>query len=139
MRSFTHAVAQKQWASIDYHKNISLIGLVQRGGHQEITSIGSYAMESDSRAEVAFVVREDYQGMGIASYLLEELEKIAKDNGFRGFTATVLRENEAMTHVFKKRYPNARIKTESGGELVFNMEFSDAVPLAQRRSSKAQN
>jgi acyl-CoA hydrolase/GNAT superfamily N-acetyltransferase len=139
MRSFTHAVAQKQWASIDYHKNISIIGLVQKGGHQEITSIGSYAMESDSRAEVAFVVREDYQGMGIASYLLEELEKIAKDNDFQGFTATVLRENEPMIHVFKKRYPNARIKAESGGELLFIMEFSDAVPLTDQRPSKAQN
>ncbi len=40
---------------------MSIIGLVQRGGHKEIMAIGSYAMEEEGnkRAEVAFVVRED--------------------------------------------------------------------------------
>jgi hypothetical protein len=61
-------VVQQQWASVDYRKNMSMIGQVRIGGHQEIVAIGSYADESDVVAEVAFVVREDFQGMGIGSY-----------------------------------------------------------------------
>ena len=38
---------------------MSIIGLVQKGGHKEIMAIGTYAQEDDTRAEVAFVVRED--------------------------------------------------------------------------------
>jgi GNAT superfamily N-acetyltransferase len=124
MRSFTHEMAQKQWASIDYHENISLIGLVQIGGHKEIMAIGSYAKESEARAEVAFVVREDFQGQGMASHLLVALENIARENGFNGFCATVLRENSAMIHVFKKRYPNAKIISSSGSEMIFHMDFA---------------
>ena len=125
-RLFPHEIIQRQWASIDYRKNISLVGLTQRGGHKEIIAIGSYAMDTASRAEVAFVVREDYQGMGIASYLLEALELIAKENGFQGFTATVLHENTPMIRVFKKRYPQLSKNRQTGGEFILLMDFFDS-------------
>ena len=126
MRTFSHEVVQKQWSSVDYHKNMSMLGLVQKGGHKEIIAIGSYAQDSDEWAEVAFVVREDFQGLGIASYLLEILEKIAKDNQYKGFSATVLRENKAMVHVFKNRYPDARIASGGGSDLRIEMDFSES-------------
>ncbi len=126
MRVFSHEVVQKQWASVDYHKNMSIIGLIQKGGHKEIMAIGTYAYESDERAEVAFVVREDFQGQGVASHLLVMLERIARENHYKGFCATVLRENTAMLRVFKKRYPNARIKVNSGTDLRVEMDFDDA-------------
>jgi acyl-CoA hydrolase len=125
MRTFSHEVVQKQWSSVDYHKNMSIIGRVQKGGHKEIMAIGSYAADSDSRAEVAFVVREDFQGMGIATYLIEILERIAKENHYTSFSASVLRENDAMIHVFKKRYPNAKISVNSGSDLLIRMDFAD--------------
>jgi acyl-CoA hydrolase/GNAT superfamily N-acetyltransferase len=132
MRTFSHEIVQKQWSSVDYHRNMSIIGLVQKGGHKEIMAIGSYAQEDDARAEVAFVVREDFQGLGVASYILEILENIAKENHYRSFCATVLRENAAMIRVFKKRYPNADISVSSGSDLRIVMDFDDAVPYAKK-------
>jgi GNAT superfamily N-acetyltransferase len=126
MKLFSHEVVQQQWASVDYRKNMSMIGLTRIGGHQEIVAIGSYADESDTQAEVAFVVREDFQGMGIASYLLAVLESIAKENHFTSFTASVLRENTAMLHVFKKRYPNAVSNVSGGSDVTITMDFDDA-------------
>jgi acyl-CoA hydrolase/GNAT superfamily N-acetyltransferase len=127
MRTFSHEVVQKQWSSVDYRKNMSIIGLVQKGGHKEIMAIGSYAEDDDERAEVAFVVREDFQGHGVASCLLEILEKIAKENSYNSFSASVLRENAAMIRVFKKRYPNAKISVQGGAELQIQMDFDKAV------------
>ena len=124
MQLFSHEVVQKQWASIDYRKNMSIVGLVQIGGHKEIMAIGSYA-DDGGRAEVAFVVREDFQGMGTASFMLEMLEGIARENDYNGFTATVLKENSTMLHVFKKRYPNAKINTSGGGDIEVIMDFID--------------
>jgi hypothetical protein len=54
------------------------------------------------------------------------LEKIARENDFTGFSATVLRENAAMIHVFKKRYPHAEISLSGGGEMVVVMDFDSA-------------
>ncbi len=126
MRLFSHEHAQQQWASVDYRKNMSLIGLTQKGGYQEIVAIGSYADDGTERAEVAFVVREDYQGMGVTSHMLPQLEKIAKENGFHGFIATVLKENRAMLSVFKKRYPGAKMDVGGGIDNTIIMDFDDS-------------
>ena len=124
MQNFSHAVIQEHWASVDYRKNLSLIGLVLRGGHKEIIAIGSYAETSEKDiAEVAFVVREDFQSMGIASYLMQQLEKIAKENQYKGFEATVLKENRSMFRAFKKNYPDLQVKKDDHAEVVLLMEF----------------
>ena len=123
MKLFSHEVVQKQWASVDYRKNMSMIGLVQRAGHQEIVAIGTYAQEDEKSAEVAFVVREDFQGMGIASYLLVILEEIARENDYQRFTATVLKDNPGMLNVFRKHYPNARMSNTGGNEVAVIMDF----------------
>ena len=136
MRSFSHEIVQKHWASVDYRKNMSIVGLVQKGGHKEIIAIGTYAFESEQVAEIAFVVREDYQGMGIASYLLGELEHIAKENNYTRFLASVLRENSAMIQVFKKRYPNLKKSTQSGNEVLIEMDLSDSKKDTTRNLQK---
>ena len=124
-RIFSHEMLQKQWAVVDYRKNMSLIGLVRQKGRKEFMAIGSYA-QSDEKdtAEVAFVVREDFQNMGITSYLLEALEQIAKENDYKRFSATVLAENTAMLHIFKKRYKNA-VLSRNGNEVTVIMDFED--------------
>jgi acyl-CoA hydrolase/RimJ/RimL family protein N-acetyltransferase len=142
MKLFSHEVVQQQWASVDYRKNMSMIGLARIGGHQEIIAIASYAEESEFRAEVAFVVREDFQGMGIASHLLAIMQRIAKENNYKGFCATVLRENSAMIHVFRKRYPNAEINASGGSDISILMDFDDAVEpgeIASREPADADS
>jgi acyl-CoA hydrolase/GNAT superfamily N-acetyltransferase len=133
-RFFSHEIVQKLWASVDYHKNMSIIGMVQKGGHQEIIAIGTYAYDREQVAEIAFVVREDYQGMGIASYLLALLEKIAKENNYTHFKAAVLRENSAMIQVFKNRYPDLKISTESGNEVLIEMDLADSINVHEPNS-----
>ena len=139
MKLFSHEVVQQQWASVDYRKNMSMIGLARIAGHQEVIAIGSYAEESESRAEVAFVVREDFQGMGIASHLLATMEKIAKANHYKAFLATVLRENTAMLHVFKKRYPHAKTTISGGSDVSIHMDFDDAVVTAAGTGRREDN
>jgi acyl-CoA hydrolase/GNAT superfamily N-acetyltransferase len=124
-RIFSHEMMQKQWATVDYRRNMSIIGLVQEGGHKEIMSIGTYAEVEDHIAELAFVVREDFQGLGIASYLLDVLEKIARENDYKKFTATVLRGNTPMIHVFKKRYPDLETNFLGGSEMELTMEIPE--------------
>ncbi|MFW6052871.1 MAG: GNAT family N-acetyltransferase [Desulfosalsimonas sp.] len=120
---FSREMLQKQWASVDYHQNMTIIGMVQRGKHKEIVAIGSYGSADKDVAEVAFVVKEDYQGQGFGTFMLELLEKIAKENKYKAFTATVLSENKAMIRVFEKRYPNCTIKRGFSGELEIYMPF----------------
>ena len=133
IRVFSHEMVQKQWAHVDYRKNISIIGLAKRGGNKSIIAIGSYAHVNDDTAEIAFVVKEDFQGQGIASYLLDVLEEIAKENNYKRFIASVLRKNASMVHIFKKRYPHARFMNSGGTEIDIEMNF---YPDGEKKSTK---
>lgn len=127
IKLFTHELVQEQWASLDYRKYVTLIGLAQTGGYQELVAVGTYASAEENRAEVAFVVREDFQNGGIASHLLDRLQTIATKNGFRGFTANVLAENKPMIRVFQKRYPNATFENIGGPSFEIVMDFEEGV------------
>ncbi len=135
MKIFSHEMAQDQWASVDYHQNMSIIGLIQKGGHKEIIAIASYARDSEHLAEVAFVIREDYQNLGIASYLLTVMEDIAKENNYTGFVATVLKENSAMIRVFKKKYPQAAVEMGGGGDIEIRMDFDVDTEISHNRQN----
>ncbi len=122
MRLFSHEVLQEQWASIDYRKNISLIGLIQSGGRKEVMALGTYAQEDQETAEVAFLVREDFHSNGVATRMLKELQRIAAANGYTRFSASVLSDNTGMLHVFKKQFPHAKF-SHTGSEVRVEMPF----------------
>ena len=123
IKLFPHSAMQKHWAEMDYSKSLSIIGKVRRRGGKEIVAIGSYAPGEEGRADVAFVVREDYHNLGVASHLLKILEQAAKENGYVGFSANILPENKAMQQVFLKRYPHADFEEDGDSEIKILMDF----------------
>jgi len=122
-RVFSREMLQKQWSSVDYRRNMSIIGFRQVGRSKQIVAIGSYSEYDKERAEVAFLVKEELHGLGIGSNLLQTLETIARENGYKGFVATTLAENKKMIGMFRKRYPNLTTKSSGGGEIDIDMIF----------------
>ena len=120
---FSRDMLQKQWALVDYRRNMTIIGLMQLGKRKQIVAIGSYAEADADSAEVAFLVKERLHGMGIGSYLLKILETIAKENNYKQFIATVLAENRKMINVFQKKYPSAKFLRSGSGEVEVEMSF----------------
>ncbi len=121
---FSRKMLQQQWAEVDYRRNMTLIALMQKGRRKHIVAIGSYAEADKDAAEVAFLVKEEFHGKGIASFLLNALEKIARENNYTRFIATVLAENEKMLYVFQKKYPGARFIRSGTGEVEVEMPFA---------------
>ena len=94
-----------KWATeVDFFRNVALVACIGAGGQEKIIGVGRYiaAGESDppSSAEIAFVVEEDYQGLGLASILFKHLAVIGREQGLARFEAEVLPSNRAMLKVF---------------------------------------
>jgi acetate---CoA ligase (ADP-forming) len=64
-----------------------------------IVAVADYYRRLDDTAEVAFTVRDDQQGRGLGTLLLEHLAEVASDRGIRRFVASVLATNQPMRRV----------------------------------------
>ncbi|PVZ14297.1 bifunctional GNAT family N-acetyltransferase/acetate--CoA ligase family protein [Actinomycetospora cinnamomea] len=88
----------KNFVEVDHHDRVALVLWLGR----EIIAIGRYVrLAQTTAAEVAFVVRDDHQGRGLGSILLEHLAAAATECGLTRFVAEVLTENQQMVRVFR--------------------------------------
>jgi RimJ/RimL family protein N-acetyltransferase len=98
---FSHKQIQN-FVYIDHRKDAAIVGTVPEAHGEDIVAIGRYFLdESTNRAEVAFVIRDEWQNKGIGTFLFKHMVTLAKQNGISGFTAEVLRENQRMQAIIK--------------------------------------
>ena len=107
------------FVTVDYQDRLALVALVDGelvavarydrsptevgeapGGAAAGTSHGS-DLGRVGEAEVAFVVRDDHQGRGLGTVLLEHLASAAVSRGIGRFVADVLPDNHRMIGVFR--------------------------------------
>lgn len=99
---------------IDHRNEVAIVGTIPHPSGEEIIAVGRYYLEPlTNRAEVAFTVRDDWQGKGIGTFLFRHLARIAKRYGIKGFTAEVLPENIAMLKVLRRsRFKHRRVSSD---------------------------
>ncbi len=90
------------FTEIDMINHVALLASVVEDGAIVPAGVGRYIVDKirKNSAEVAFEVKEEYQGLGIASILLRNLTSIARRSGLIEFTAYMLAENHKMLDVF---------------------------------------
>ena len=112
----------QQFVYIDHRNEVSIVATIPEANGETIVAIGGYYLDASiNRAEVAFVVSDNYQNRRIGSFLFKQLCKIAKSNGIAGFTAEVLDENKAMQAVFNHSGLNVNSNVREG---VFHYEMT---------------
>jgi acyl-CoA hydrolase/RimJ/RimL family protein N-acetyltransferase len=93
----------QEFVIIDYTKKMTILAVVRQGKKEILVGVGQYVIiEATHTADVAFMVRDEYQNRGIGTELLHYLTYLAKRRGLLGFTAAVISDNEPMLHVFEK-------------------------------------
>ena len=91
------------FCNVDYDAEMSLIALVGAPGREEVIGVGSYVADAArAGAEVAFVVRDDWQRKGLGTCLFHRLVEIARAKEIREFRASVLPQNIGMLKIFHK-------------------------------------
>jgi RimJ/RimL family protein N-acetyltransferase len=114
-----------QYLDVDYEQRMAIVVETQpEEGESAIVGVARYHLDrATSFAEAAFVLHDDWQGLGLGTSLLRLLIEIARGKGIRGFTAEVLAENAAMLHVFHKSGLTVE-SSLSGGVYSLRMPFS---------------
>ena len=102
----------------DPQREVALVVTTGTGKDEIVIGSGRYVVvdpgAAERTAEVAFVVEEDYQRLGIASRLLRHFAQIARDQGIVELEADVLGGNASMLTVFTRSGLPMRKRQESG-------------------------
>jgi GNAT superfamily N-acetyltransferase len=90
----------QELVDLDYDSNMALVACLETG---DVVAMARYDVDPATRyAEIAFVVRDDWQRRGIGTLLLRRMIEIARARGLRGLAATVLTSNHAMLRIFQR-------------------------------------
>jgi len=119
-----HAEMQKL-VDLDYDSSMAVVAC-PTSEPGTIVGMGRYDVDASTRlAEIAFVVRDEWQNKGIGRALLERLAEIARSKGLLGFTATTLVNNQPMLRVFTGS--GYRVQSElAAGSYALKLLFSDS-------------
>ena len=103
LKALPHKVVQPLVA-LDYMDRMAIVGVTGREepeSKEQIIAVGRYIRDPNTNlAEVAFTTDNEWQNVGIGSFLLRYLIQIAREHNIAGFTADVLSENAHMLRVF---------------------------------------
>ena len=96
----------KKITEVDFVDVVQLVAVLEKDGRDHLAGGGRYmrtgASGTEQKAEVAFLIVDEFQGHGIASRVFNHLVTIARASGITHFEAEVLPSNDAMLKVFSR-------------------------------------
>ncbi len=113
-RDMPHSRLQ-EFMVIDYSRKMVILAVLQEKERETIVGLGQYEVNRDLHtAEVAIVVKDEYQGKGVGTEILSYLTYLARRQGLLAFTAEVLVENRPMIMLFEKMGFDIEKRREEG-------------------------
>ncbi|NOX58213.1 MAG: GNAT family N-acetyltransferase [Planctomycetes bacterium] len=116
---------------VDYGSQMVLLALTGTGDDAQAVGLAHSCLNPRTNlADVAFLVRDDWQGRGLASTLLKAVIEDAQSKSIAGLTAEVLMQNTAMIRVFNGCGYPVESKLEDG---LYSLNISFAPTKRQRK------
>ena len=101
-KEFTHSKTQGE-VNIDYNKIFSIGAFVGEIGNEEMVGNATYYLNpSLNTAEYSFLVREDYRGKGVGTFLYRHLIIVAKEKGIKGFYGNIHIQNKNAVRIIQQ-------------------------------------
>ena len=97
--------------TVDFERRFAFV--VSEPGDDVIYGVGRFEAESNRSGEVAFVVEDAMQGIGLGPLLLQRIVVQARKLGYERLTAIVLAENAQMLSIFRESDLTPEIHTVS--------------------------
>ena len=116
-----------QITKVDFVNVVALVAALEKDGIERIVGGGRYVRigtsETGQSAEVAFLIDDAHQGLGIGSRLFKHLVAIARESGITHFEAEVLPTNAPMLNLFARSGLPIK-KTLTGGSVHVTIQLA---------------
>ena len=133
-RSMPHDNLQK-YVNLSEDEGLSVVVTIGPRENRRIIAEARYVKEPGEQFfDTAFMVDENYQGRGIATFLLHYLIEIAKERGAAGFKADVLLSNRPMLKVYES-VPYVLHKRVGDGVISLSFSFDEPRDVTEKKSA----
>ena len=93
-----------RYCNIDYDKEIGIVAELEEEGRRQILGVVRLIIEADGKnGEIAFIVADPWQGLGLGSKMVDHMIEICKDRGLETIYALTLPNNYRAIRLLKKR------------------------------------
>jgi len=121
-----------RFTHIDYDREMALMAVMTIDGRDMELGAARYSDNFDGHScEFSIVLADEYQGQGLAAYLMRQLFLIAADKGFPVMEGTVLADNNHMIEFCRKLGFSIRRDPDDAGiviaAVVLSPQFIDQV------------
>jgi GNAT superfamily N-acetyltransferase len=124
--------------NIDYRNTMTLAAVHGPQELKQMVALAEWRLNPDNRlAEVAFLVRDDWQRRGLGSRMLDYLIELARAVSIRGFVAELLATNRAMLEVFQHPGSHTLTTRFSEGTYSILLQFEPDAPLREEHPAQA--
>ena len=93
-----------RYCDIDYDIEIGIVAELEEEGRRQILGVVRLIIESDGKnSEIAFIVADPWQGLGLGSKMVDHMIEICKDRGLETIYALMLPDNYRAIRLLKNR------------------------------------
>ncbi len=110
---------------IDYDREMALLAVVQKDEKDTLIGTARYIDNFDDKScEFAVVLADEYQGLGLASYLMRQLFQVAADKGIKVMKGIVLAENKHMIEFCRHLGFTIQRDPEDFGQVIATLQLT---------------
>ena len=92
-----------RYSNIDYDREIGIVAELKEDQQRKILGVVRLIIEPDEKTgEIAFIVADPWQGLGLGSKMLDYMIEICKDKGLETVYAFMLPDNRRAINLLKK-------------------------------------
>ena len=92
-----------RYCNIDYDREVAIVAEIVENGKRKILGVSRLSIEPDGKhGEMAFIVSDHWQGLGLGTKLVDYTLDIAKEKGVESVYAIMLQDNYRAISLTKK-------------------------------------
>src|SRR2546422_6998798 len=124
------------FANVDYRQRMAVVAEVDGGQEPELVGVARYGPSDEGTADIGLVVADGWQGLGLGSFLLEEILRAGERRDVHQFSADVLTENRRALRLLARHTAITRRTVASGvTSVVFSRRADSAVEATRHGGS----
>jgi acetyltransferase len=115
-----------RYCNIDYDREIALVAEMVENGKRKILGVSRLIIESDEKSgEMAFLVSDNWQGLGLGTKMVDYVLDIAKEKGINKVNAIILQDNYCALSLTKKMGFKIDYLTDGTVKATLNLKEED--------------